>query len=93
MVERKVWNRNGVRPPSCTTRKREAYSTPQQPLCGRRGSDLLKMANEQKSIGHTSSFERLVILAIATHFILLFGVDLTAPNITSVFSQIQELSS
>jgi hypothetical protein len=68
-------NAHGVRPSPSTTRRREKYDTQRQPLCGRKGSDFLQAANEQESIGHTTVFERLLVMAIVVFF-MQSGIDI-----------------
>ena len=85
-------NRNGKRPSSSLTRVRESYSQQAQSLSGRRGSDFLKVMNEEHTDGSLSKLERLLMFAILVHF-MLHGCDITSENVHCAFLDIWEIAS
>ena len=73
-------NTYGIRCAQPTIRQRESYSSQKQPLAGRKGWQLLKLADESESIGQTTSLERLLLGVIVVH-LMAKGICHTSENI------------
>ncbi len=85
-------NRNGQKPPVVMTRVREPFKYQEQPLCGRRGSDFLKVVQEEESVGSMSKLERLIVFAIFVNF-MLRGYESTPDSIHRAFLDVWVVAS
>lgn len=71
-----------------STRQREQYSAQKQPLGGRKGTEFLKIADENESTGQTTLLERLLIAVITVHF-MMNGIQVSSEN---AYSEIYDLT-
>ena len=85
-------NVHGVRPPPAVGRKRIAYDTQKQPLCGRTTDSFLAEKGERKMHGPLTLLEILTLKAIII-YLMLNGLDVTVDCVASMYEMVLKLVS